>query len=84
MRSAMEEVPHQGEEKGKNENESPLKTYSRYSGIAVQMIVIILASVWGGIKLDELAGTESPVFTAVLSLVGVIAAIYTSIKDLIK
>jgi F0F1-type ATP synthase assembly protein I len=80
----MEETPSQKEEKQRSRDEPPLKTYSRYSAIAVQMVVIILVSVWGGRKLDELAGTESPVFTAILSLLGVIVAIYTSIKDLIK
>ena len=74
--------------KGKRDSDkepgTPLKTYSRYSGIAVQMILIILVSVWGGRKLDELAGTEVPVFTAILALLGVVAAIYTSIKDLIR
>jgi len=52
--------------------------------MAVQMAVIILVSVWGGMKIDELANMEKPVFTALLSLAGVVAAIYTSIKDLIK
>jgi len=81
----MEETPSQkGKRASKKEPASPLKTYTRYSGIAVQMIAIILVSVWGGRKLDELAGTEVPVFTAILSLLGVVAAIYTSIKDLIR
>ena len=48
------------------------------------MGVIIAISVWGGLKLDELAGTETPVFTIVLSLLGVVTAIYTAIRDFIK
>jgi F0F1-type ATP synthase assembly protein I len=79
-----EEHPPLKEKRDNGKEENPLKTYSRYSGIAVQMVVIMLISVWGGMKLDELAGTETPVFTIVLSLLGVAAAIYTSIKDLIK
>ncbi|MFO7574832.1 MAG: AtpZ/AtpI family protein [Bacteroidales bacterium] len=73
-----------GKRDSDKEPETPFKSYAKYSGIAVQMIVIILVSVWGGRKLDEIAGTEIPVFTAILSLVGVVAAIYTSIKDLIR
>jgi F0F1-type ATP synthase assembly protein I len=80
----MEETPQQEQKKEKNRDEYPLRTYSKYSGIAVQMVVVILVAVWGGIKLDELAGTEKPIFTAILSLLGVVAAIYTVIKDLIK
>jgi len=81
----MEEDPSTKKEKKENDKEeNPLKTYSRYSGIAVQMGVIIFISVWGGMKLDELSGNETPVFTIVLSLLGVITAIYTSIKDFIR
>jgi F0F1-type ATP synthase assembly protein I len=80
----MEEPSAKKEKKETGNDESPLKTYSRYSGIAVQMVVIILISVWGGRKLDEMAGTENPVFTAILALLGVTVAIYTSIKDLLK
>jgi F0F1-type ATP synthase assembly protein I len=48
------------------------------------MIVIILVTVWGGIKLDKLFGLVTPVFTVILSLLGVLAAIYTAVKDFIK
>jgi F0F1-type ATP synthase assembly protein I len=58
--------------------------FTRYTGLAFQMIGIILITVWGGIKLDKLTGWKTPVFTIVLSLLGVFAAIYTAIKDFIK
>jgi len=48
------------------------------------MFVIILLTVWGGKKLDQHFLLETPVFTIVLSLLGVFAAIYTAIKDFIK
>jgi len=48
------------------------------------MLVIILATVWGGIKLDKLFGLQTPVFTVIMSLFGVLAAIYTAVKDFIK
>jgi len=48
------------------------------------MIVIILVTVWGGNKLDKLFGLGTPVFTIILSLLGVFAAIYTAVKDFIK
>lgn len=79
-----EEHPVSKEKRENGKEENPLRTYYKYSGIAVQMVVIMLISVWGGMKLDELAATETPVFTIILSLLGVVAAIYTSIKDLIK
>jgi ATP synthase protein I len=68
----------------KNQENNGLKDYARYTGLGVQMIVIILVCVWGGIKLDKLLGLQSPVFTIILSLLGVFAAIYTAVKDFIK
>ena len=73
--------------KKKNQKQSKnkaIKDFARYSGIAFQMIAIILITTWGGIKLDKLAGFENPVFTIILSLFGVFAAIYTVVRDLIK
>ncbi len=58
--------------------------FARYSGIAFQMIAIILVTTWAGIKIDKLAGFHRPVFAIVLSLFGVFAAIYAAIKDFIK
>jgi F0F1-type ATP synthase assembly protein I len=73
--------------KEKNQKKIPnrgLKDYARYSGIAFQMIAIILLTTWGGIKLDKMAGFSKPVFTIILSLLGVFAAIYTAVKDFLK
>lgn len=58
--------------------------YIRYTGLGIQMVIIILITVWGGIKLDELFVLKTPVFTIILSLLGVAAAIYTAIKDFIR
>jgi F0F1-type ATP synthase assembly protein I len=68
----------------KNRQNKNLNDFARYSGIAFQMIAIILITTWGGIKLDKIAETEKPVFTIILSLLGVFAAIYTVIKDFIN
>jgi len=61
-----------------------LDSYTRYSSIAFQMLVIILAGVFGGIKLDEWLGLSIPVFTVVFSILAVILSIYTVTKDLMK
>jgi F0F1-type ATP synthase assembly protein I len=52
--------------------------------MAFQMIGIILVTTWGGKQLDKLTDTDKPVFTIILSLLGVFAAIYTAVKDFIK
>jgi len=77
----------QDSSKKKNTKPPPNKgvnDFARYTGLAFQMLGIILVTVWGGTKLDTLTGWNTPVFTIVLSLLGVFAAIYTAVKDFIK
>jgi ATP synthase protein I len=82
------EDPSQKKEHRKDPEKKPvdngLNVYAKYTGLGVQMVIIILLSVWGGIKLDKLLAYENPVFTIILSLLGVFAAIYTAVKDFIK
>lgn len=55
----------------------------RYSGLAFEMAAIILAGVFGGIWLDKRFET-SALFTLLLSVFAVFAAIYFVIKDLLR
>jgi len=80
--SSQKKKPRKNPEK--NTENNGLTNYAKYTSLGVQMIVIILVTVWGGIKLDKLFGLETPVFTIILSLLGVFAAIYTAVKDFIK
>ena len=66
------------------DKESGLQSYARYSGLAVQMIVIILAFVWAGKKIDEKYFGDRSVFVIIFSLAGVTVAMYVAIKDLLK
>ena len=68
----------------KNWQNRNVDDWARYTGLAFQMFGIIFITVWGGSKLDKLVGWKTPVFTIVLSLFGVFAAIYTAVKDFIK
>lgn len=63
---------------------SALNDYGRYSSLAFQMIAIILAGVFGGIKLDQIVRWEFPVFTLVLTILAVFLSMYYAIKDIIK
>lgn len=56
----------------------------RYASMGTQMLVIIGLGVFGGYKLDKYFQFKVPVFTLVLSLLSVSAAIYLSIKDFLK
>lgn len=67
-----------------NKPKKPLNDYARYSGMAVQMITIILVGVLGGIKLDEYLSLSIPVFTLALTLLSVFTAIWYFIRDFLK
>lgn len=67
-----------------NKKKNSLNSYARYSSIAMQMLVIILLGIWGGVKLDGLLNFRFPLFTVLLSIISVGLAIYVVIKDLIK
>lgn len=73
----------------KNENPSKkpnnsLNQYARFSGVAIQMGVIIGLSAWGGKKLDEQFNLNKPYLTIVCSLSGVGVALYLIIREIIK
>jgi len=70
--------------KTNNQRKKQLNNYAKYSSIGIQMLVIILAGVFGGYKLDQWLELSFPVFTIVLSLLSVVLAIYTVVKDLLK
>ena len=70
--------------KNDSDKKNQLKGYAKYSSIALQMLVIILLGVFGGIKLDEWLALKFPVFTVILSILSVILAIYYVTKDLLK
>ena len=65
-------------------NPSRLNAYAKYSGIAVQMMVIIAGGTYGGFRLDRCLEWKIPVFTVLLSLCGVGFAIWYAVKDLLK
>lgn len=48
------------------------------------MGVTIGLGAWGGNKLDQHYKNSTPVFTIVLSLLGIAAALYLVLKDFIK
>ena len=74
----------QNQQNQKKNNSSGLNKYVEYSGIAFQMVAIILAFVWAGKKIDEKYFNGDSVFIVVFSLLGVLLAMYFVIKDFIK
>jgi F0F1-type ATP synthase assembly protein I len=50
--------------------------------MAFQMMAIILAGTFGGLKLDQWLSAK-PVFTVILSILSIIFAIYFMVRDLL-
>jgi len=67
-----------------DDKKKQMSGYARYSNLAFQMFAIIGIGIFGGVKLDQWLKLEFPVFTLILSVVSVSAAIYSAIKDLIR
>lgn len=74
----------QKERKNKKQLTENLNNYARYSGMAFQMIAILLLGVFGGIKLDKLIQSNFPIFLVVFSLLAVILSIYLGLKDFLR
>lgn len=67
-----------------NQKKNSLNSYARYSSIAFQMLAIILIGVFGGYKLDGWLNMSFPVFTLLFSIISVVLAIYSVVKDLLN
>lgn len=70
--------------KPKKENEKPFSAYAKYSGLGLQMAIIIGGGCYGGFKLDEHFKNKTPIFTIVISLVSIALAMYIVLKDFIN
>jgi F0F1-type ATP synthase assembly protein I len=70
------------EEPGKEASrQNQLKPYMKYSGLAFQMILTLVAAAYAGMWLDEKQGNKNPWWTIVFMLVAVIGTIYMVIKS---
>lgn len=62
-----------------------VSAYAKYSGMGIQMVVIVAAGVFGGVKLDAwLRPGKFPIFTVFLTLFSIFGALYLFLKDFIK
>jgi len=61
-----------------------LSKYAYYSGLGFQMIAIIGVFTYLGFKLDEWMLSQKPIYTAVLSLLGVCISLYSVIRSVNK
>jgi F0F1-type ATP synthase assembly protein I len=52
--------------------------------MATQMAITIFLGVWGGVQVDKHLQFETPIMTLVLSLLGVVLAVYIVIRDVLR
>ena len=71
-------------ESQKETNRKSANVFMRYSGMAFQMIAVLLVAAYSGQWLDDYYQNEQPWFTLVLLLVGVTASMYLIIKTVTK
>lgn len=72
------------EKERKSEKRKQPNAFLKYSTLATQMAVIIVVGALGGIQLDKYFQTATPWFTGGLTILAVVVAMYSAIKDLLK
>ena len=65
-------------------DKNPLKNYGKYSAIAFQLLIIILAGVYLGHKMDIWLNTGKPIFLLSFSVIAVFLAMYITFRDLMR
>ncbi|TAH01783.1 MAG: AtpZ/AtpI family protein [Sphingobacteriales bacterium] len=68
--------------KKNTDTKNKVQNYVKYSGMVFQMIGIIGLFAFIGYKLDNYYQSKTPIYTAFLSLTGVLISLYTVIKSL--
>jgi len=58
------------------------RNYVQYTGMALEMGLLIFAGAWLGRKLDQRLALDKPIFTLILTLLFTVGAIYRVIKSL--
>lgn len=66
-----------------SKDENGYSKYAKYSGLGIQMGIIIGGLTWLGTFLDEKYSSK-PLWTVVLSLISVVIALYLVIREVIQ
>jgi len=74
---------HPGNKMNIDQKKRQLNSYARYSGMGLQMLVIIMIGVFGGYKLDEWLKT-GPLLIIIFSLLSVIISIYSVTRNFLR
>ena len=72
------------EQKNSKKPDKKFDHFIRYSSLAFEMIAIMAIGVFAGYKIDGWLDLSFPVFTLMLMILSVVAAIYHAIKNFLK
>lgn len=56
----------------------------RYAGLGTQWMIMLLAAVWIGWKLDNITGWKFPIFIIILPLIALVISLWQLIKEFNK
>lgn len=68
----------------KEEAKQQASTIAKWSGLAFQMLAAIGLGVWAGLWLDKKLEMKLPIFTIVLSLLGVLVSMFQVYRQAVK
>ncbi len=68
----------------KQKNSTGFASYAKYSALAIQAGLLVFGGTFGGFKLDSFLNLKFPLFTLVLSLSAVSAAIWLLVREVLK
>ncbi|MBO4741636.1 MAG: AtpZ/AtpI family protein [Bacteroidales bacterium] len=63
-----------------DDKRNPLRGYAEYSALGMEMVVIVLVCVFIGVKLDEWAPLELPLFTLLFTAIGLTGSIVALVR----
>lgn len=65
----------------KNKDKKAVANFGKYIGLGFQMLITIAIFVFAGWYIDEKRGSDTPLFTALLGLLGVLFSLYQVIRS---
>lgn len=80
----MPELPDVRDPKQRRRAVEGARSYAYYSGLALQMVALLLIAHFGGDYLAEAFGIEHPLWKALTMIVGVALALYLPLRGLLK
>ena len=80
----MSKQLQQQENRRKQHTQNKYTYYIKYSGLTIQMMVIIFGGTYCGVRLDKYMAWKFPLFTVVLALLSVVFAVWYVVRAFLK